>query len=38
LNKPFGKLAVLVDKDTLEDIWFELWISGALVKVEISVV
>jgi len=34
---PLGKLAVAVDMDTLQATLLELWISGALVMVEISV-
>jgi hypothetical protein len=37
LKKPFGKLAVAVNIDTLEAIRFELWMKGALVTVEICV-
>ena len=37
LKKPLGKLAVAVDIETLEAIRFELWMSGAVVTVEICV-
>ena len=35
LKKTLWKPAVAVDIETLEDVWFELWMRGTLVMVEI---